>query len=52
MVSQIFPTEIQLNKSNSTDTEAPFWDLDDSSITNGIVSSKNMINVMILILKL
>ena len=39
MVCKIYPTEIQLNKSNSTDTEAPFLDLD-LSITNGIVSSK------------
>ena len=28
MVSQIYPTELQLNKTNSFDTEAPFWDLD------------------------
>ena len=27
MVSQIYPTELQLNKTNSFDTEAPFWDL-------------------------
>ena len=26
MVSQIFPTELQLNKANSFDTEAPFLD--------------------------
>ena len=39
MVGQIFPTELQLNKANSADTEAPFLDLD-LSITNGIVSSK------------
>ena len=25
MVSQICPTELQLNKANSSDTEAPFW---------------------------
>ena len=25
MVSQIYPTELQLNKANSSDTEAPFW---------------------------
>ena len=25
MVSQIYPTELQLNKSNSSDTEAIFW---------------------------
>ena len=39
MVGQIYPTELQLNKANSTDTEAPFLDLN-LSITNGIVSSK------------
>ena len=50
MVGQIYPTELQLNKANSSDTEAPFLDLN-LSITNGIVSSKFMINGMILILK-
>ena len=39
MVGQIYPTELQLNKANSLDTEAPFLDLN-LSITNGIVSSK------------
>ena len=39
MVSQIYPTELQLNKANSSDTEASFLDLN-LSITNGIVSSK------------
>ena len=39
MVGQIYPTELQLNKANSSDTEAPFVDLN-LSITNGIVSSK------------
>ena len=39
MVSQIYPTELQLNKANSSDTEASFSDLD-LSITNGIVSTK------------
>ena len=34
MVRQIYPTELQLNKANSLDTEAPFLDLD-FSITNG-----------------
>ena len=38
MVGQIYPTELRLNKANSSDTEAPFLDLD-LSITNGIVSS-------------
>ena len=39
MVGQICPTELQLNKMNSSDTEAPFLDLN-LSITNDIVSSK------------
>ena len=38
-VDQIYITELQLNKANSSDTEAPFLDLN-LSITNGIVSSK------------
>ena len=36
MVGQIYPTELQLNKANSSDTEAPFLDLN-LSITNSIV---------------
>ena len=39
MVGQIYPIELQLNKANSSDTEAPFLALN-LSITNGIVSSK------------
>ena len=39
MVGQIYPTELQLNKANSSDTEAPSLDLN-LSITNGIISSK------------
>ena len=39
MVCQIYSTELQLNKANSSDTEAPFLDLN-LSITNGKVSSK------------
>ena len=39
MVSQIYPTELQLNMANPSDTEAPFLDLD-LSIANGIVSTK------------
>ena len=35
MVGQIYPTELQLNKANSSDTEATFLDLN-LSITNGI----------------
>ena len=40
MVGQIYPTELQVNKAYSSDTEAPFLKLN-LSITNGIVSSKN-----------
>ena len=45
MLGQIYPTELQLYKANSSDTEAPFLDsysltILDLSITNGIVSSK------------
>ena len=40
MVGHIYPTELQLNKANSSDTEAPFLVLN-LSIANGIVSSKN-----------
>ena len=39
MVGQIYSTEHQLNKANSSDTESLFSDLN-LSITNGIVSSK------------
>ena len=39
MVSQIYPTELQLNKANSFDTDFHFLNLD-LSITNGIVTSK------------
>ena len=37
MVIQIDPTELKLNKANSSDTEAPFLDL---ALTNGIGLSK------------
>ena len=47
MVGQMYPTELQLNKVSSSDTEAPFL-VFNLSITNGIVSSKIW---MILILK-
>ena len=41
MVSQIYPAELQLNKANSSDTGAPFLDLDlNFTITNDIVSLK------------
>ena len=50
MVSQIYPTELQLNMVNSSDTEAPFLDLR-LSIINGIVSSKMYDNGTFSILK-
>ena len=39
MVNQIHPPELQLNKANTPDTEAPFLDLH-LSVSNGFVSSK------------
>ena len=39
MVKQIFPSELQLNKANSSDTEAPYLDLH-LTISFGFVSSK------------
>ena len=39
MVDRIYPTELQLNRANSTDTEAPFLDLN-LCISNGTVSTK------------
>ena len=39
MVNKIYPPELQLNKTNISDTEAPFLDLH-LSVANGFVSSK------------
>ena len=39
MVSQMYPSELQLNKANTSDTEAAFLDLH-LSISNDIVSTK------------
>ena len=39
MVNQIYPPELQLNKANTSETEAPFLDLH-LSISNCLVSSK------------
>ena len=39
MVKQIYPSELQLNKANSSDTEGPFLDLN-LTISDGFVSSK------------
>ena len=40
MVSQIYPSELQVNKANTSDTEAAFLDFH-LSISNDIVSTKN-----------
>ena len=39
MVDHIYPTELQLNRADSSDTEAPFLDLN-LYISNGTVSTK------------
>ena len=39
MVYRIYATELQLNRANSSDTEAPFLDLN-LCISNGTVSTK------------
>ena len=39
MVSQIYPSELQLNKANTSDTESAFLDLH-LSISNNIVFTK------------
>ena len=39
MVSQIYPSELQLYKTNTSDTKATFFDLH-FSISNDIVSTK------------
>ena len=39
MVDRIYPTELQLNRANSSDTEAPFLDLN-LCLSNGTVSIK------------
>ena len=39
MVDRIYPTELQLNRANSSDTEAHFLDLN-LCISNGTVSTK------------
>ena len=41
MVHRIYPAELQLNKTNASDTEAAFLDLN-LSIHNDIVSTKNI----------
>ena len=49
MVDRIYPSELQLNRANSSDTEAPFLDLY-LCISNGTVPPKFMIIGTILIL--
>ena len=49
LISQICPSELQLNKVNSSEFEAPCLDLY-LSILDGFISCKIMINAMILIL--
>ena len=39
MISQIYPSELQLNKANTSDTESTFLDLH-LSISNNTVSTK------------
>ena len=51
MVSLIYPSRLQLNKANTSDTEATVLDLR-LAISNNIVSTKIMIKVTTLILKL
>ena len=51
MVSQIYPSELQLNKANTSDTEATILDLH-LSISNDIVSTKIYDKRQTLILKL
>ena len=46
MGNQIYPLELQLNKANISDTEAPFLDLH-HSVANGFVSSKAMTLILI-----
>ena len=40
MVNQIYPPELQLNKANISDTEAPFLDFH-FPVANGFVSFRN-----------
>ena len=40
MVDRVYPIELQLNRANSSDTEAPFFDLN-LCIPNGTVTTKH-----------
>ena len=50
MVDRIYPTELLLNRANSSDTETPLLDLN-LCISNGTVSTIFLINGTIFILK-
>ena len=50
MVNQIYPPEFQLNKANTSDTEAPFLDLHLSISNSFFFHPKLMITVITLIL--
>ena len=45
IVNRIYPAEMQLNKANSSDIEAPFLDLN-LSTSNGTVSSKSYFDIV------
>ena len=47
MVNQIYPSELQLNKANTSDTEAPFWIYICLFLT-ALFQAKFMISVMTL----
>ena len=49
-MDRIYPTELQLNKAKSSDTEAPFLDLN-LCLSNGTVSTKmyNKRTILVLI---
>ena len=49
MVNHIYPSELQLNKVNISDTEASLLDFH-LSLSDGFVKIKNLINEMIVIL--
>ena len=52
MVSQIYPSELQLNKANTSDTEALFLDTSICQFLMILFLPKFLINVTTLILKL
>ena len=49
MVGKCYPSELQLNEANASNTEDPFWNLQ-LSFSNGFVSSNIMISAKTLIL--